>query len=205
MADFVEYMNTFIKENSTENCTIQLTGMPSVYVKMSDSLLQSQFSSLVLALLFVLVIVGLLLRSFWKGLYATIPIIATIAILFGFMGVAGIALDIATVLVASIALGIGIDYSIHIITHFNHTFKETGNINKALEETILISGKAIIINVVSVSAGFLVLIFSQMVPMQNFGMLVALSMIGSGLGALTLLPVVLILTNRKKENNSKVN
>jgi len=59
--------------------------------------------------------------------------------------------------------------------------------------------------VVSVSAGFLVLIFSQMVPMQNFGMLVALSMIGSGLGALTLLPVVLILTNRKKENNSKVN
>ncbi len=199
MADFVGYMDEFIKENSSENCNIQLTGMPSVYVKMSDSLLQSQFSSLVLALLFVLVIVGLLLRSFSKGVYATIPIIATIAILFGFMGFAGIALDIATVLVASIALGIGIDYSIHIITHFNHTFKETGNINKALEETILISGKAIIINVVSVSAGFLVLIFSQMVPMQNFGMLVALSMIGSGLGALTLLPVILILANRKKK------
>jgi hydrophobe/amphiphile efflux-3 (HAE3) family protein len=205
MADFVAYMDEFIKENSTENCNIQLTGMPSVYVKMSDSLLQSQFSSLVLALLFVLVIVGFLLRSFSKGVYATIPIIATIAILFGFMGFAGIALDVATVLVASIALGIGIDYSIHIITHFNHVFKETGNINKALEETILISGKAIIINVVSVSAGFLVLIFSQMVPMQNFGMLVALSMIGSGLGALTLLPVVLILANRKKENNSKIN
>ena len=199
MADFVEYMDEFIKENSSENCNIQLTGMPSVYVKMSDNLLQSQFSSLVLALLFVLVIVGLMLRSFSKGVYATIPIIATIAILFGFMGFAGIALDIATVLVASIALGIGIDYSIHIITHFNHTFKETGNINKALEETILISGKAIIINVVSVSAGFLVLIFSQMVPMQNFGMLVALSMIGSGLGALTLLPVILILANRKKK------
>jgi len=199
MADFVEYMDTFINENSTENCNIQLTGMPSVYVKMTDSLLRSQFSSLILALLFVLVIVGLLLRSFSKGVYATIPIIATIAILFGFMGFAGIALDIATVLVASIALGIGIDYSIHIITHFNHTLKETGNINKALEETILISGKAIIINVVSVSAGFLVLIFSQMVPMQNFGMLVALSMIGSGLGALTLLPVILILANRKKK------
>jgi len=199
MADFVEYMDEFIKENSSENCNIQLTGMPSVYVKMSDNLLQSQFSSLVLALLFVLVIVGLMLRSFSKGVYATIPIIATIAILFGFMGFAGIALDIATVLVASIALGIGIDYSIHIITHFNHTFKETGNINKALEETILISEKAIIINVVSVSAGFLVLIFSQMVPMQNFGMLVALSMIGSGLGALTLLPVILILANRKKK------
>ncbi len=144
-----------------------------------------------------------MLKSFSKGVYATIPIIATIAILFGFMGFAGISLDIATVLVASIALGIGIDYSIHVITHFNHSFKETGDINKSLEDTIMISGKAIVINVVSVAAGFLVLIFSQMVPLQNFGLLVALSMVGSGLGALTLLPVILILTSRKKKITNK--
>ena len=134
-----------------------------------------------------------------KGVFATIPIIATIIVLFGFMGATGIPLDIATVLVASIALGIGIDYSIHIITHFNHIHKKTKNLNGAMEETIVISGKAIVINVLSVSAGFLVLIFSQMVPLQNFGILVALSMVGSGFGALTLLPVLLILYYRKKE------
>ncbi len=70
----------------------------------------------------IIIIVGSLLRSLAKGIYATMPIIATIIILFGFMGLTGIPLDIATVLVASIALGIGIDYSIHIITHFNHSF-----------------------------------------------------------------------------------
>ncbi len=199
MSDFVDYMNKFIKENSTEDCQISITGMPSVYVRMNESLLSSQASSLTIAILMVLIIVGLILKSFSKGVYATIPIIVTIAILFGFMGYAGIALDIATVLVASIALGIGIDYSIHVITHFNHSMKETGDINKALEDTIMISGKAIVINVVSVAAGFLVLLFSQMVPLQNFGLLVALSMVGSGLGALTLLPVILILTNRKKQ------
>ncbi|OQX97446.1 MAG: hypothetical protein B6I20_12600 [Bacteroidetes bacterium 4572_117] len=199
MSDFVKYMDKYIKENSTEDCQISITGMPSVYVRMNESLLSSQASSLIIAILMVLIIVGLMLRSFSKGVYATIPIIVTIAILFGFMGYAGIALDIATVLVASIALGIGIDYSIHVITHFNHSLKETGDINKALEDTIMISGKAIVINVVSVAAGFLVLLFSQMVPLQNFGLLVALSMIGSGLGALTLLPVVLILANRKKQ------
>ena len=69
-----------------------------------------------------------------------------------------------------------------------------------MEETIQISGKAIVINVLSVAAGFLVLVFSQMVPLQNFGILVALSMFGSGLGALTLLPVLLILYYRKVEN-----
>ncbi len=199
MSDFVDYMDKYITENSTEDCQISITGMPSVYVRMSESLLSSQASSLIIAILMVLIIVGLMLRSFSKGVYATIPIIATIAILFGFMGYVGISLDIATVLVASIALGIGIDYSIHVITHFNHSMKETGDINKALEDTIMVSGKAIVINVVSVAAGFLVLLFSQMVPLQNFGLLVALSMIGSGLGALTLLPVILILTNRKKQ------
>jgi len=50
----------------------------------------------------------------------------------------------------------------------------------------MISGKAIVINVMSVDAGFLVLLFSQLVPLQSFGLLVAISMIGSGLGALTL-------------------
>lgn len=75
--------------------------------------------------------------------------------------------------------------------------------NKALENTILMSGNAIVINVFSVAAGFLVLLFSQMVPLQNFGLLVALSMIGSGLGALTLLPVILILVNRRKKITAK--
>ncbi|MCK5339126.1 MAG: MMPL family transporter, partial [Bacteroidales bacterium] len=83
---------------------------------------------------------------------------------------------------------------------FNHSFNENGgDVKKTLEETVMISGKAIIINVVSVAAGFLVLLFSELVPLQNFGLLVALSMIGSGLGALTLLPVILILHYRRKE------
>jgi len=140
-----------------------------------------------------------MLRSISKGVYATIPIIATIIILFGFMGVTGIPLDIATVLVGSIALGIGIDYSIHVITGFNKHLISHGDAEKAIEETILLSGKAVIINVISVSAGFLVLLFSQIVPLQNFGLLVAISMFGSGFGALTLLPVILILVNRKRK------
>jgi len=199
MDEFVLYMNEYIKENSTDNCQILLTGMPSVYVKLNDSLIRSQFSSLTIAILLVVFIISLMLRSFSKGIYAAIPIVATIIILFGFMGLAGIALDIATVLVASVALGMGIDYSIHIITHFSRKFDEVKNLNEAIKDSIMISGKAIIINVLSVAAGFLVLTFSHIVPIQNFGLLVALSMFGAGIGALTLLPVILILANRAKE------
>lgn len=196
--EFSEYIKSFIKENSTETCQIQVTGMPFVDITMDQSLINSQLGSISIAILFVILIVGLILRSFLSGIYAALPIISAIIILFGIMGIAGISLNIATVLVASVALGIGIDYSIHIISHYNYSFKKSGNIYSAIEESILGSGKAIIINVISVSAGFLILVFSDMVPLQYFGLLIAISMLSSCLGALTLLPAILILVNKGK-------
>jgi predicted RND superfamily exporter protein len=200
--NFTKYMDKFIHEHSREDCRISITGMPFVDVTMDKSLLNSQLASITIAVIFVIFIVGLILRSVKSGIYAAIPIIAAIIILFGVMGIAGISLNIATVLVASVVVGMGIDFSIHVITHFNHIYKITGDTKKAIEETIMISGKAIVINVLSVSAGFLILVFSEMVPLQYFGFLIVLSMIGSGLGATTLLPVILILVHRKKLNKS---
>ena len=199
--EFAKYMNRFIAENSTEECQIQITGMPFVDITMDQSLINSQIGSIAIAIFFVIVLVGGILRSLKSGFFAAIPIIATIILLFGFMGLTGISLNIATVLVASVALGIGIDYSIHIISHFKTSFKKNNDVYAAVQESILGSGKAIIINVVSVSAGFLVLVFSDMVPLQYFGLLIALSMVSSCLGALTLLPSLLILMNKKNSSN----
>jgi len=198
MEDFVTSMNRFIKENNTKDCRIELTGIPSVYVKLNHSLINSQYRSLTIAIILVIFIVSVILRSFLKGIYAALPIIATIIILFGFMGFSGISLNVATVLVASVALGMGIDYSIHMITHLTYMLKETGDVDASIKNTMMVSGKAIIINVVSVAAGFIVLMFSHIAPIQDFGLLVALSMIFSGFGALTLLPVIWILAYRKK-------
>jgi len=195
---FKNEMELFVMENSSRDCEITYTGMPFIEMKMDRSLLTSQIRSLLIAILAMIIIVGIILRSFPTGFYATAPIIAAIVVLFGVMGISGIPLNIVTVLVASIALGIGIDYSIHVISHFNHSIRNGKTLDEALEDTIMISGKSIFINVISVSAGFLVLIFSEMVPLQYFGILMALSMIGSGLAALTLLPVILILAHRHR-------
>jgi hypothetical protein len=196
--EFAKYMNDFIESHSSETCKIQITGMPFVDITMDQSLINSQIGSISIAIIFMIFIVGLILRSFMSGIYASIPIVATIIILFGVMGISGISLNIATVLVASVALGIGIDYSIHIISHYNHSLKNNRSLKEAITDAITVSGSAIIINVIAVSVGFLVLMFSVMVPLQYFGILIALSMISSGLGALTLLPVILILLNKNK-------
>ena len=200
--EFAKYMREFIANNSSEDCKIEITGMPFVDITMDQSLINSQIGSILIAILFVIILVGIILRSWTSGLYASIPIIATIILLFGFMGLSEISLNIATVLVASVALGIGIDYSIHIISHFNESYKKSQDLYASIQESILISGNAIIINVISVSAGFLMLIFSEMVPLQYFGLLIALSMVSSCLGALTLLPSILILMNRNKSKKN---
>ena len=201
--EFDNYMKQFIRQHSTSACTIEITGMPFIDVTMDRSLIYSQLGSLAFAILFVIIIVGGILRSIKSGIFAAIPIISAIIVLFGIMGYTGIPLNVATVLVASIAMGIGIDYSIHVITHFNDNLKNGATVYHALEYTIGISGKAIVINVISVSAGFLLLLFSEMVPLQYFGLLIFLSMVGSGLAALTFLPVILILAHKKNQSVDK--
>lgn len=195
---FIQDVNTWIENHPSENYSIEINGLPSVYVQMDASLLRSQLTSLALAVILVFILISLIIGSVKLGFFGIIPILSTVILLFGFMGITGIPLDIATVLVASVAMGIGIDYSVHIINAFNHYKSEGMDMNNALKNTILISGKSIIINVLTVTCGFLVLLFSHIVPMQSFGLLIAISMIFSGLGSLTLLPAILILSNRRK-------
>lgn len=200
---FNKLMQNFFEKHKSENFTVEITGMPFVNAHLDKSLLYSQIFSLLIAIVFVVAIVSIMFRSFVKGVIAATPIIATIGILYGIMGLVGIPLNIVTVLVASIAIGIGIDYSIHFISHFNHSVRRLNSVSAAIEETILISGRAIIVNFISVSAGFLVLVFSNLVAMVYFGILIALSMLGASMGALTLLPAIFLRENNNKENNNE--
>lgn len=201
MAEFIGEMNQFFTENNSDEFTLQLTGFPSLYKKLDESLIKSQLTSLSIAILLVLLIVSVTFKSFLEGVFAIIPIVSTLVILFGFMGITGIPLDIATVLVGSICIGIGVDYAIHMISHINNEYKKTGEFTISLEHAVSISGRAILINVVSVSLGFLVLLFSNLVPLQNFGVLVALTMVVSGLGALTLMPAIMVLNKDRLKRN----
>jgi len=196
--NFDKYLKEYLLENESENFSVEVTGMPYVNVQMDKSLVRSQIASLIIAVILVITVISLMFRSLREGLYASLPILATIAVLYGFMGYTGIPLNIATVLVASVAMGIGIDYSIHFISHFNHGIIKFKNVNEALKETMLVSGKAIFVNFISVAAGFSVLVLSDLIPMIYFGILIALSMFGSSMGALTLLPATILIGHIKK-------
>jgi predicted RND superfamily exporter protein len=195
---FIDEVEEYIAAHQDENVTIQLSGIPSVYVNMDSSLLKSQLSSLSIAIVLVLLLISISLRSLKLGIMGIVPILVTVSAVFGFMGFTGISLDVATVSVASIVLGIGIDYSIHTISSFNYYFKIKNDIDYAIKNTICIIGKSIMINATAVGLGFSVLLFSHLIPMKFMGLLIAISMLLSSIGALTLLPIMIIINHNYK-------
>lgn len=195
---FIDGLNQYILKTGDMENKIEVTGIPSLVLKLDRSIITSQMRSLGIAIILVFIAVSFLMRSFFKGTIAIIPILVTLVILYGLMGLSGIPLDIATVLVGSISIGIGIDYSIHMINNLNYEMKFSGKLVEAIKNSVKISGKSIIINMMAVSFGFLILLWSNLIPLQRFGLLVSITMITSGLGSLTLLPAILILIERSK-------
>jgi uncharacterized protein len=172
------------------------SGIHIIYKHLGDSLISSQIQSFLIALAFIYILLILQTGSIIGGFISMVPIVVTVIMNFGLMGYTGIALDVATVLAASVALGIGIDYSIHFTMRFRSYYVE-GHPGEALEKTLETTGKAILINMISVTIGFLTLVFSHLVPLRQFGILVAVTMISSGIGAVTLLPALTLITNAR--------
>jgi predicted RND superfamily exporter protein len=207
-----EYKSNALQDRQPVSMHIGHSGLPLIYKHLDDSLIESQVQSFIIALLFIYILIAIQLRSFMGGLFGLIPIVLTVVFMFGIMGFTKIPIDVATVLAASIALGIGIDYAIHFSIRFKTFFKGFDTVGEALENTLKTTGKAIVINVLAVTMGFITLVFAQLVPLQRFGLLVAITMIASGLGALTLLPAMILISKagfmkkiEKKSNKEELN
>jgi predicted RND superfamily exporter protein len=204
---FVKGLNHYIAENNSSICTFAQTGLPSIYRNLDNSIIRSQIMSLAIALVAIYLILSLLLKSFVAALKGMVPICFTLAIIFGFMGITKMPLDIATVLVGSISIGISVDYSIHFISRYRKEWREKQELQSALRTTLRTTGKAIFINALTVGAGFAVLLFANIVPLQRFGLLVTITMFASGFASLMLLPAIFAITQRKmtqkKEENNE--
>lgn len=186
-----------LAEINQANFRMEKTGMQSIYRNLDVSMFRNLIQSLVLSVLLIFICMLFMLRSFKLALMGMIPLAFTIFFIFGFMGFTGVPLNIATILIASITVGAGIDYSIHFVTAYKRLIKQDYSIENAIKETLATSGKAIVINVVTIILGFLVLLFANLIPLQQFGILIAVTMFCSGFGALTILPAVFYLTKTK--------
>ena len=173
----------------------QQTGLPIIYKDIDHNIVSSQTYSLIFAIGLVLILLTIQFRSFIGGLISILPIILTVLFNFSIMWIFKIPLDAATVMIGSVAVGIGIDYSIHFNNRFHFEITKKNSVESALITTLQTTGKGIIINAFSVMFGFLTLLLGSIVPMQRFGWLIALTMIISALASITFLPSLLLITH----------
>jgi hypothetical protein len=177
-------------------CGFRLSGTAVIYSRLDSALASSQLWSLLAAVAFMFLCNLLLVRSLAGALIGLVPVTFTLFVLFGVMGAAGIPLDVATVLLGSISMGLGIDYTVHFLSRYRHELGRGSDHHSALQATLNTTGRAILINVVTVSVGFLSLLLGNLVPLRNFGLLIVVTMASSGVGALSLLPSILALGPR---------
>lgn len=168
-------------------------GQSLIEKEMSMLIVAGQVRSLLFALLAIIVLLGLIFRSVYAGLMGAIPLVFTLICNFGLMGWAGFDLDIATSLLSSIAVGIGVDYTIHIFWRLKQELAAGRGYSEAVRLSLATTGRGIAINAFSVMLGFAVLFFSGLVILKTFAFLIIFSLLLCLLCALLLVPALSLM------------
>ena len=166
----------------------QVTGFGIVISESSYILTEGQVKSLTLTLLLIFGIMFLFFLSGKVGLIAIVPNCFPIIVNFGLMGWLGIELSVATSLVASIAIGLAVDDTIHYLVRYNREFKKDLDKRRALRDTIQNVGRPIIFTTFTIGLGFAILIFSHFKPTAVFGLMMVITMASALVADLIILP-----------------
>ncbi len=165
-------------------------GQSLVEYEMSRMIVAGQVRSLIFALVAISVLLWIIFRSAFAGIMGIIPLFFTLVCNFGLMGWAGLDLDIATSLLSSIAIGIGVDYTIHIFWRIKSELAMGRDYSDAITRSLVNTGRGITINAFSVMTGFAVLFFSGLVILKTFAFLIIFSIFLCLLCALILVPAL---------------
>jgi predicted RND superfamily exporter protein len=159
-------------------------------------LVEGQLISIPLALLTDLVLISLFLKSIRIGLIAILPVAFSMLIIFATLATTNTALGIANSMFAGIAMGIGLDFSIHLTAAYQQKIKAGMLAREALARTLAITAPAICISATSITAGFAVLTLSEIAPNVQLGLTICLCLLTCAVTTLLLVPALVML--RKK-------
>jgi hypothetical protein len=175
-----------------EEGQVHLTGMLVLY----DNLLQSLFRSQILTLAVVFLAIGAMLlvlfRSWKLAAIGIVPTMTAATLILGTMGWLGIPLDIMTITIAAITIGIGVDNTIHYIHRVREEFALDGDYWAAVERSHGSVGRAIYYTSITVTLGFSILVLSNFIPTIYFGLLTGMAMLIALIANLTLLPLLIV-------------
>ncbi len=177
---------------NTPDLSATLTGRVSVDYHWIKELAQSHFRSVGLALVAVWLMASLSFGSAVAGILALVPVAMAILLIYAIMGFGGIWLAIGTSMFAAIAIGIGVDFSVHTIDRLKVLINEQGrSMEEAFGQLFPSTGRALLFNFAAILLGFGVLTTSEVPPLVRFGSLVGVAVSVSFIASMTVLPALI--------------
>jgi predicted RND superfamily exporter protein len=176
---------------------IQVTGTNYLLAQMSHALVHNQVSSLAYAVVMILGTITLALRSWKMGLVAAIPNLLPTAMIFGLMGWLGIELSAATTMIASVALGLFVDDTIHLLYLYRHEKKAGRGTFDAIEYSLHHAGRAVIFTSLILTLGFWAGLLGSFKPTIYFSLLMGLTMLFSVVTELLVTPAAVLTLEGK--------
>ncbi len=186
-----------IRNKVKDDPTIKyIGGFGLIFSDLARLIINGQFLSLTMATIAVSILLMLLFRSIAAGFFSAIPLVFSMMVLFGLMGIFSIELNVATAMLSSIMIGVGIDYTIHFLWRYREE-RRHHDAATAIRTTLTTTGRGIIFNALSVVVGFTMLLFSNFMPIKFFGFLVVVSISACLFGAMILVPALCLVIKPK--------
>jgi len=182
----------------------KLTGVLILFNNLLQSLFKSQILTLGIVMLGIFLMFLILFRNLILSFIGVVPNFIAAFFILGIIGILGIPLDMMTITIAAITIGIAVDNSIHYIYRFKEEFKKINNYNKTLDKCHSTVGVAILNTSITIVFGFSILVLSNFLPTIYFGVFTGIAMLLAMISVLTLLPkLILILRPFGQEINSQ--
>ncbi len=192
--ELIEQIETDLKDKfGLGQEEVQITGILVLYNNMLQSLFKSQILTMGVVMAGIALMLMLLFRSVSLAVIGIMPNILAAAIILGLMGLLRIPLDMMTITIAAITIGIAVDNSIHYIYRFREEFPHHQDYVETMHYCHANIGKAVFYTAITIIIGFSILVLSNFIPSIYFGLLTALAMLIALFAALTLLPKLILM------------
>ncbi len=192
MRSILERTGAYLKSHPLPaGATLRPAGIAYFNMVWSDEVLWGMVTSFMAGLVLVLVLLILETRSLLWGTLSFLPLLFTIAVIYGLVGIAGKDFDMPVAVLSTLSLGLAIDFAVHFVVRFQLRHRECSRLEDSLVWTVARPGKGIFRNAVLFALGFLVMVFADLTPYITVGVLMAGIMLLSSVASVIYLPILI--------------
>ncbi|MBW2650207.1 MAG: MMPL family transporter [Deltaproteobacteria bacterium] len=195
--EFLEKVNDHLQKMYPD-VRITVTGMTALLFRTVTNAIAGMSKSYIYALIVITILMIILIGRVRIGLLSMVPNLAPIIVTLGIMGWLKIPMDLFTMLVGNIAIGLAVDDTIHFMHNFRRYFEESGDAKFAIMETLHTTGRAMLVTSCVLSVGFFIFMFATMNNLIHFGFLTGLAIVLALLADYFIAPALMVVVNRPK-------